>query len=676
MLQMDPSSGEEKFRALFEFASDCLVILNLQGEILDINQTGHERLGYAKDEMIGKPISLFNAPEYTAISPRYIAELKNNGHATFELAHMRKDGSRMPVEVNGKIVKINGQNCIFSIVRDITERKLLENQLRLSQFAMDNAFIEILWLDSKARIHYANKQAVNNLGYSFEELTRLSIPDLDPNYPMEQWDAHWEALRNDKTQFFESKHKRKDGSAYPVEIIANYVKYGDLEFNVWFTRDITERKQNEALIWKQANYDFLTGLPNRHMINDHLEQLINQSKVTGEKIALMLVDLDQFKEVNDTLGHVWGDLLLLEAGKRLSSCLSESDTIGRLGGDEFTIIIHDFESISIVERVANEVINKLANPFHLGNDIAYISASIGISVFPDDAEDKAALFQNVDQAMYAAKRQGKNRYLHFLPSLQENTKARIALANELRVAFSELQFEVYYQPIVTLSTGKIKKAEALIRWEHPVHGTVSPADFIPIAEEIGLIEGIGDWVFHQAANFVGHLHANGKEDFQISVNVSPLQFKESSKNHFVWSDHLKKLGLPGRSIVIEITENLLMEARSEITGQLLRFRDEGMEVALDDFGTGYSSLSYLQKFDIDYIKIDRSFISQLAPDSNDMALCEAIIVMAHKLGLMVIAEGVETEVQCSLLKNMGCDYGQGYLWSKPVQASQFERLLN
>ena len=419
MSQIDTTSGEEKFRALFDFASDCLIILNLQGEILDINQTGHERLGYTKDEMIGKPVSSFNAPEYKALSPHYVAELKKNGHATFELVHLRKNGSRMPVEVNGKIVKIDGQNCIFSVVRDITERNLLENKLKLTQFAMDNAFIEILWLDSHARIHYANKQAIKNLGYTFEELTQLSIPDLDPNYPMEQWESHWQALRNDKTQFFESRHRRKDGSFYPAEIIANYVKYGDLEFNVGFARDITKRKQNEALIWRQANYDFLTNLPNRHMINDLLEQLINQSRSSGAKVALMLVDLDQFKEINDTLGHAWGDMLLLEAGQRLSDCLRDSDTIGRLGGDEFTIILPNVENISIIEHVAKEVMNKLARPFHLGNDIAYISASIGISVFPDDAEDKTTLFQNVDQAMCAAKRQGKNRYQYFMSSLQE-----------------------------------------------------------------------------------------------------------------------------------------------------------------------------------------------------------------------------------------------------------------
>ena len=388
----------------------------------------------------------------------------------------------------------------------------------------------------------------------------------------------------------------------------------------------------------------------------------------------MLLDLDRFKEVNDTLGHDQGDALLKEAAQRLSSCVRETDTVARLGGDEFTVILGELDDPGSVERVAQDILHRLAEPFQLGEHVAYVSASIGVTLYPDDATEIETLLKDADQAMYAAKNQGRNRYSYFTHSMQQAIQTRMQIANDLRGALAGHQFWIAYQPIVELASGSIHKAEALLRWQHPTQGLISPATFISIAEDTGLIGDIGDWVFREAAQQAKRWRASLHPEFQISINKSPVQFRNESQSHQAWYDHLGQLGLPVQSMVVEITEGLLLDAGTLVTERLLEFRDAGIQVSIDDFGTGYSALSYLKKFDIDFLKIDQSFTRNLAPASDDLALCEAIIVMAHKLGIKVIAEGVETEQQKNLLAAAGCDYGQGYLFSEPVPAEEFEAL--
>jgi diguanylate cyclase (GGDEF)-like protein/PAS domain S-box-containing protein len=438
--------------------------------------------------------------------------------------------------------------------------------------------------------------------------------------------------------------------------------------------DITERKQSEAQVFHLAHYDQITRLPNRILFLDRFEQEIKKTRRDGQTVTLMYLDLDRFKDVNDTLGHDMGDLLLKETAQRLVSCVRGSDTVARMGGDEFTVILNNLDSQSSAERVAQDILNKLAEPFNLGDELVYITTSIGISIFPNDGIEVEVLLKNADQAMYTAKEHGRNRYHYFTSSMQEAALARLHLSSDLRVALTTSQFKLYYQPIIELATGNIHKAEALIRWQHPVRGLVSPAEFIPIAEDTGMIVEIGDWVFIEAVNQVikWRLHY---PDFQISVNRSPVQFRAIAKHHLHWVDYLDALGLPGNSISIEITEGLLLDARDIVISQLDEFTKAGIQVAIDDFGTGYSSLAYLSKFDIDYVKIDQSFVSNIQAGSSNMALCEAIIVMAHKLGKQVIAEGIETKAQLDLLISAGCDYGQGYFFAKPMPAMEFENLL-
>jgi len=471
--------------------------------------------------------------------------------------------------------------------------------------------------------------------------------------------------------------RRKNGESFPIWLTVNSVFHedGSLNYRVSLFTDITQKKASEELIWTQANLDLLTGLPNRHMFNDRLAHEISKSNRSDLPLALLFLDLDRFKEVNDTLGHSMGDTLLKITAQRLKDSLRKTDTIARLGGDEFTIILSELEDISIVYRVTQSILNSIAKPYQLNNELAYVTVSIGITFYPDDATDAETLIKNADQAMYDAKNAGRNRISFFTKSMQKAAEDKMRLANELHHALSNNQIWVAYQPIIDLKTGQITKAEALARWNHPTLGMISPSQFIPITEHNGLIVKIGDWIFKQALQQVKHLQETYHPEFQISVNKSPIQIHDKYNITEPWHMQLKDSGLSGKSIIAEITEGLLLENNEFISEKLFEFRDAGIQVALDDFGTGYSSLSYLQKFDIDYIKIDKSFVHNLDYSQESIALCEAIIVMAHKLGMKVVAEGIETEQQSQILKTIDCDFGQGYLFHKPMTGEALESLL-
>ena len=469
---------------------------------------------------------------------------------------------------------------------------------------------------------------------------------------------------------------RADGSAVWIDANIVAIETGAGQpLHLRMIEDVTEKKEAEAMIWQQANFDTLTQLPNRRMFLDRLAHDILKSQRESKRLAILFIDLDHFKEVNDTLGHHQGDVLLVDAARRISHCVRKSDTVARLGGDEFTVILSELEATDRVDTIAQNILDSLLQPFALGQEQAFVSASIGITLYPDDALDIGDLLKHADQAMYAAKDAGRNRFSYFTPALQVAALNRMRLTNDLRGALKGDQLALYFQPIVHLASGRIHKAEALIRWNHPVRGMVSPMDFIPLAEASGLIVEIGEWVFRESARWVRRWRQQYDPEFQVSVNQSPLEFQREDGGYQGWLQYLRSLDLPGQSVVVEITEGLLLDASNAVTNKLLQLRDAGIQVALDDFGTGYSSLSYLKKFDIDYLKIDRSFTRNLAPDSSDMALSDAIIVMAHKLDLKVIAEGVETAEQRNLLAAAGCDYGQGYLFARPMPAAEFDAML-
>lgn len=439
--------------------------------------------------------------------------------------------------------------------------------------------------------------------------------------------------------------------------------------------DITQLKQAEHTIWRQANHDALTDLPNRRLFHDRLQQNIGRTARESRSLALLLLDLDRFKEVNDSLGHVVGDQLLVQAARRIGACLRSTDTVARLGGDEFAIIMDQLTDTDRVNRVAQSVIQALARPFRIAGQAIHISASIGIALYPTDTTIIDDLLKNADQAMYLAKEQGRNRFCYFTQQMQAAAQAHLDLIEHLRGALARRELEVYFQPIVELATERFVKAEALLRWNHPQRGWVSPAEFIPVAEDMGLISPMGDWVFREAARWARAWLDQGADwPIQININLSPLQFAVGDACK-LWVDHLRRIGLPGANIGIEVTESVLLEDNLHTAERLRQFHAAGMQIAIDDFGTGYASLAYLKKFAIDLIKIDRVFVRNLGTDPKDSILVEAIIAMAHKLGMQVVAEGVENTQQRDLLHMAGCDYGQGYLFARPMPQQDMAAFL-
>ena len=570
--------------------------------------------------------------------------------------------------------------------------KALEADLRqkkeiiLAQHNKLEAFFEssidaVVQMDFDGYITGWNQQAEKIFGWSAEEILDQTIEQTI--IPERYRDAHNKGmkkfLKTGETSvlntLIEIHALHRDGYEFPVELSVSVIDSADLqEFNAYI-RDISERKHAETVIWNQANFDSLTSLPNRNLFLQKLEHEIRSCDRSNLSLALLYIDLDRFKDVNDTLGHDMGDLLLIEISSRLKKTLREIDTVSRLSGDEFTVILGQIDDPLSVQPLCQQLLDELARPYQFDNEKVFLTASIGVTFYPQDSKDIDVLQRNGDQAMYAAKGNGRNSFHFFTPELQERAVRKRNMIKDLREAMQQQQFEIYYQPIIDLKTQGLTKAEALLRWHHPESGKVSPSVFIPIAEETGLIADIGNWVFYSAVEQANRWRDQFDIDFQVSINTSPLQWIDEAAAMNQWFSHLQQIGISGQAITVEITEGLLMDANDKITNRLLDFRDAEVQVSIDDFGTGYSSLSYLKQFDISYLKIDQTFVRNLDHDQNDLALCEAIIVMAHKLGIKVIAEGVETETQNQLLKDFGCDYGQGFLYSRPVVAGDFEALL-
>ena len=630
-------------------------------------------------------VARFFTPAALAVVTASYADVVNQPeHHDFEVEMVTAKGRHIWVHSIGFTQWEQGRPVSRVVtVQDVTERRLAQATLRETEdrwkLALESAGDGMWdWYVQDDR-EYFSKRLLDMYGLGDDEcvnrraeIKKLCHPD-DRAQLEKAVQNHFQGL----TPTYQNEHRIrcKDGSWKWVLSRGMVISRDELGQPLRMTgthTDITERKRSESLIWEQANFDALTGLPNRRLLRERLEQEIKKSRRDGLQLAILFIDLDHFKEVNDTLGHDSGDQLLIEATRRIKECLRESDTVARMGGDEFTVILTEIFDVSSIERILQKLLRTLATTFRLGDEQVFVSASIGVTMYPFDATAIEDLFKNADQALYVAKGAGRNRFSFFTPALQEAAQTRVRLANDLRTGLVEKQFRVVYQPIIEMSTGAIHKAEALIRWDHPQRGLVSPAEFIPIAESSGLIVDIGQWVFQQAAAQVLLWRQSLNPDFQISINKSPVQFNRDGNANQPWSQQLQALGLPGQAIVVEITEGLLLDTTSSVADQLLDLRDAGIQMSLDDFGTGYSSLSYLQKFDIDFIKIDQSFVRHLIPNSTDLALCKAIIVMAHALGMRVIAEGVETAQQRDLLAEAGCDFGQGYLFSKPISAVEFE----
>ncbi|WP_198064119.1 EAL domain-containing protein [Neptunomonas qingdaonensis] len=586
-----------------------------------------------------------------------------------------------PLDIGGKreffearANAIHQSNDMIIVIRNISRRKQYEESLLLSASVFENSSECMMVTDKDTFILNVNPAFTEVTGYTKEEVRGLKTNILSSgHHDQDFYHTLWEALKDSGCWKGEIYNRKKNGEVFPVWLSINsiYDESHQVVRYVALYRDISEQKKAADLIWQQAHFDHLTGLPNRNTLIDHMSHEITQAQRHNLLLATLFLDLDDFKHVNDTLGHDKGDQLLKLVATRLASSVRSEDLIGRQGGDEFIIIMGSLPNLTPAIRVAEKIKKSFSEPFDLEGKTVYISVSIGISFYPLDGTNSTELLKTSDQAMYAAKESGRNCYHCFTPSMQESVVQRMQLIHDLHIALEAQQFLLYFQPIVCLKTGKIQKAEALIRWNHPLHGVVLPCEFIPLAEETRLITGIGEWLFNEGCRSLKKLQQAFGSDFELSINVSPVQFLDSKSGLLPWLEKLTGQGLNASSIVIEITEGLLMTSSEESLSTLLHFRDAGIQVALDDFGTGYSSLAYIQQYDIDYLKIDREFVRQIPESTDSRVLCESIIVMAHRLGIKVIAEGIETKAQERVLTEMGCDYAQGYLYSKPVTLNEF-----
>jgi len=674
------SASERSFRAFFEMAS--VGVAQFEGasrRFIKVNQKFTELMGYSQAELTSLCPNDLTHPEDLSATQEAMAALEagKSTEITLEKRYTRKDGSVFWALVT--ISALWGQSgrpeFYLAVIRDITMRKKAEEKLLLAAKVFENTVEGIVVTDTNGTIEQVNPGFTVITGYSAEEAVggnpRILKSDRHPQHFYSQM---WSKLVDEGHWAGDIWNRRKNGESYPEWLTISAVKNeaGQTTNYVSIFHDITELKRQQDALEYQAQHDALTGLPNRVLLGDRLRMALAQLARSGGKLALLFLDIDNFKTINDGLGHGAGDKLLVELARRLENLLRAGDTLARLGGDEFLILLPEIESIDDASHIANRMLHALKVPFRHEDGEYIVTASIGLTVAPDDGNEAQKLIKNADMAMYRAKSLGRNNYQYFTPEMDVAAHRRISLEYKLRKAIEAQEFELFYQPLVDMGSGRILGAEALVRWRSEGK-LVSPAEFIPLAEDSGLILPLGDWVLRTAAR-QARLWQDAGHDLSMSVNISSRQFAGSDLAATL-REVLQLTNLEPGKLYFEITESMLMGDMSKAEETLLALREAGGTFFLDDFGTGYSSLSYLKRLPIDGLKIDRSFIKDITEDSDSLAIVAAIVSMAGTLNLRLVAEGVETQEQRLLLASMGLIVLQGYLASPPVPAGDFEALL-
>jgi diguanylate cyclase (GGDEF)-like protein/PAS domain S-box-containing protein len=566
----------------------------------------------------------------------------------------------------------------------------LEQSERLHRFLVESSPDLIYTLDTQGRFIFINGRVQTLLGYAPEELIgkpyTVIVHAADLKHAAYAFvERHTEECTTSNVEIrlkCKDTHHRPLDSRHVVVLLCAMGIYDNKQDEqskrfigtYGVAHDITQRKIAEETICHQALYDHLTQLPNRRLFKDHLELSMARSNRYGGVVGVMFIDLDRFKLVNDTHGHAEGDELLKSVAQRLSSCMRASDTLARLGGDEFTILLADLRDPEGANVMADKILEELKLPFIVAGQEFCATASIGISIYPRDGDNAETLLKNADIAMYKVKGSGKNGYANFTQEMNSYYYERINLENELRQAIQNSEFELHYQPQINVHLNKIVGMEALIRWRHPTHGLMNPSGFIDMAEELGLIGAITDWVLDEVCSQLVRWRVKGLHDLRIAVNVSPLEFNNEDVVDRIVSC-LARYDLPGRVLDVEITENLLLHDVTDVINKVRLLREHGIRISIDDFGTRYSSLNYLRKLPVDSIKIDKSFVRDLVEHNNFSPIINAIVGIARGFGMMLLAEGVETSHQKIILQELGCEEMQGYFFSKPLPASEAEQLL-
>ncbi len=664
------------FRSLIDNSNEAFIVIDPStARILDANNRAAEMSEYSAGELLD--ISIIdldcNIPDLTSwgkLEDRITASTSG----IFETRMERKNSAPLPVEVSAKLVLVDGQRYFFSVVRDITTRKSLEGKLLLATAVYENATEGIMVTDQKGSILYVNEAFSNITGYSSKEAIG-NTPRILKSERNDQllYKELWETLKAQGAWQGELWNRRKNGEAYPQKTsITSVHDPGTDQINyVSVFYDITEIRSREEQIKFQANYDALTQLPNRMLFEDRLALSIEYAGRNENRLGILFIDLDEFKKVNDSLGHRVGDTLLLEVARRLEKSVRNYDTVSRFGGDEFQLLIAGANQPKDSILAAKRIFEAFATPFIIEGANVDTSASIGIAIYPDDGIETETLVRNADLALYAAKRDGKNRFQLFTQEMNKNAQLRIELERDMRKSIEEEDFFVVYQPKVDAKSDAVVGMEALLRWRHPERGLIPPFEFIPIAEESNLILKLGDFVLRESCRQTKQWNETYNLSLCVAVNFSAQQFRYEDLTKKI-ALILDETGMKPEWLQMEVTESMVMGDKDTAISTMIELSEMGVSIAMDDFGTGYSSLSYLQQFPLHTVKIDQTFIRNAPEKESDKVLVKTIIQMGQGLGLTVVAEGVEELKHVELLRSYGCDLLQGYYFAKPMAANEFE----
>ncbi|MFJ3483409.1 EAL domain-containing protein [Pseudomonas sp. NPDC090202] len=687
--------SEQRYRMLAESISDVIFSTDNRLTPNYVSPSVNSVLGYSAEwilqngwnTIIANPLqlaslhALLNRVGKALGKPEAMATLRSEVTTELFLFDcLRADGRKIPVELRLVLVWDDAGNFegILGVGRDISQQRRAEKDLRMAATVFEHSTSAILITDPAGYIVQANDAFSRVSGYEVAQVLdqlpmMLTVEDQQEaqlGYILKQLHQRgsWEG---------ELWLKRRDGEHYPawVGITAVFDDEGDLASYVCFFSDISERKASEQRIHRLAYYDALTHLPNRTLFQDRLHTALQHAERQNAWVVLMFLDLDRFKPINDSLGHAAGDRMLKEMALRLLECVAEDDTVARMGGDEFTLLLQpgatQQAALTRAIHVAEQILASLVKPFVLEGREFFVTASIGIALSPQDGHELSQLMKNADTAMYHAKERGKNNFQFYQADMNASALERLELESDLRHALEQEEFTLYYQPQFSGDGKRLTGTEALLRWRHPRRGLVPPGDFIPVLEELGLVVEVGEWVLKEACRQLREWHLAKVRVPKVSVNISARQFSDGQLGMRI-ANILKETGLPPACLELELTESILMREVSEAMQILDSLKRLGLSIAVDDFGTGYSSLNYLKQFPIDVLKIDRTFVDGLPSGEQDAQIARAIIAMAHSLNLAVIAEGVETHEQLEFLREHGCDEVQGYLFGRPMPAQRFE----
>lgn len=665
--------------------ADAVIVVDEKGCIQYMNYVAEKLTGWLTDEAKGQSInnvfSIIDASTRNPI-PNPVDKVLTTGEVVYLSNHtmlISRDGTEYHIADSAAPIRKEDNNIlgVVLVFNDVTERKQAEEKIRTLFQAIEQSPVSVMITDADANIEYVNHTFEKTTGYQSVEVIGQNPRILKSGkIPEQLYQELWQTITSGKAWQGEIVNRKKNGELFweNAHIAPVFDESGAIRNYLAVREDITLRKLQEKKIQHQAHFDALTDLPNRFLALDRLSQLISEAQRNNKFVTVLFMDLDDFKKINDTLGHDTGDKLLIEAAARLRSGVRDGDTVGRLGGDEFIILLGGLSDVIEARPIVENLLSRFRYAFRIDGRELMLTASVGISVYPNDGDNPSQLLRNADSAMYHSKEKGCNTYSYFTDVMNQGVSRRLALEEQMHGALDRGEFYVYYQTKVDVSSCSIVGVEALLRWYNPALGEITPDELIPIAEQTGLIVPIGQFVLTRALEMTAIWQQKYEQPFTIAVNLSPSQFRDPNLISFI-KEAIAKSGVSGKSLELEITEGVLMNGHIHIDKALADIHNLGASLSMDDFGTGYSSLSYLRRYPFDVLKIDRSFINDITEDMADRELVNASIAMAHSLGLKVVAEGVENEEQLALLSQQGCDIAQGYLFTKPVSPEKITEML-